>query len=514
MKVLKKCRDIVIASVLSLLCLLIYSEKWLLSAWDSSIEFSTVVYQLFSPLKGTGKDVMQSYIKSCVYPTLAIVVISMVLYAVLHAIVKKIVLSWKIEIGVKEIRICTESRQIKLFKTLVLMIVLCMMGIVIWKQAVAMGAVDYMKQITQRSVIYEEEYVDPEETAITFPGPKRNLILIYLESMETTYASVEVGGGKPINYIPELTELAFDNVSFSDDEDLGGASACEGIGWTMAALLASSAGVPYKLDIQINTAERYEKFFPGITTLGDILLTNGYHNYFMCGSDVSFAGRGDFYLQHGKYTLIDLNTARNEGFIENYYNNGFWGMEDEKLFKLAEKYLSDISDRYEPFNFTLLTVDTHHIDGYVCKYCDDQYDEQYANVIACSSRQVYEFVKWIQNQEWYENTSIVIVGDHLSMQPDFWNDVGGYDRKIYNCFINMPDDLVPVETKNRTFTTVDLFPSILAAMGAEIEGERLGLGVNLFSEERTIPEKIGIDKFNDELGYYSLYYFQHFIAGM
>ena len=78
----------------------------------------------------------------------------------------------------------------------------------------------------------------------------------------------------------------------------------------------------------------------------------------------------------------------------------------------------------------------------------------------------------------------------------------------------MPDDLVPVETKNRTFTTVDLFPSILAAMGAEIEGERLGLGVNLFSEERTIPEKIGIDKFNDELGYYSLYYFQHFIAGM
>ncbi|MEH2957654.1 hypothetical protein [Candidatus Merdisoma sp. JLR.KK006] len=47
-----------------------------------------------------------------------------------------------------------------------------------------------------------------------------------------------------------------------------------------------------------------------------------------------------------------------------------------------------------------------------------------------------------------------------------------------------------------------------------MEGQRLGLGVNLFSNKRTIPEEMGIDEFNIELGYYSNYYFQHFIADM
>lgn len=41
----------------------------------------------------------------------------------------------------------------------------------------------------------------------------------------------------------------------------------------------------------------------------------------------------------------------------------------------------------------MLTVDTHFTDGYVCELCQNQYDEQYSNVIACSSRQVSEF--WI-----------------------------------------------------------------------------------------------------------------------
>ena len=50
-------------------------------------------------------------------------------------------------------------------------------------------------------------------------------------------------------------------------------------------------------------------------------------------------------------------------------------------------------------------------------------------------------------------------------------------------------------------------------MDAKIEGGRLGLGVDLFSDEETLPEKMGIDRFSDELGLYSNYYFEHFIIG-
>jgi phosphoglycerol transferase len=45
-------------------------------------------------------------------------------------------------------------------------------------------------------------------------GEKKNLVYIYLESMETTYASTDVGGFQDVNFIPNLTNLAFQNISF------------------------------------------------------------------------------------------------------------------------------------------------------------------------------------------------------------------------------------------------------------------------------------------------------------
>ena len=36
-----------------------------------------------------------------------------------------------------------------------------------------------------------------------------------------------------------------------------------------------------------------------------------------------------------------------------------------------------------------------------------------------------------------------------------------------------------------------MFPTILASIGVKIEGERLGLGTNLFSGKQTLIEKLG-----------------------
>lgn len=66
----------------------------------------------------------------------------------------------------------------------------------------------------------------------------------------------------------------------------------------------------------------------------------------------------------------------------------------------------------QPFCMELVTIDTHTPDGYICDECKHEYDSQYANVISCQSRQVEAFVRWCQKQEWYENTTIVITGDH------------------------------------------------------------------------------------------------------
>jgi phosphoglycerol transferase len=86
----------------------------------------------------------------------------------------------------------------------------------------------------------------------------------------------------------------------------------------------------------------------------------------------------------------------------------------------------------------------------------------------------------------------------------------GYVRRIYNCFMNSA--ATPVQSKNREMTTVDLFPTTLAALGCTIEGDRLGLGVNLFSKLPTLAERIGYDSFCKEVEKDSEFYANHFFT--
>ena len=58
------------------------------------------------------------------------------------------------------------------------------------------------------------------------------------------------------------------------------------------------------------------------------------------------------------------------------------------------------------------------------------------------------FVRWCQKQEWYENTTIVITGDHKSMSEKFFKHLDKtYLRTPYNCFINSA--IEPLQPKNR-----------------------------------------------------------------
>ena len=122
---------------------------------------------------------------------------------------------------------------------------------------------------------------------------------------------------------------------------------------------------------------------------------------------------------------------------------------------------------------------------------------------------INDFVEWIKKQKFYDNTTIIIVGDHLTMQDGFYGTEYDFsNRTIYNVFINSVNDN-SFNNKNRIFTVMDLFPTTLASIGADIEGDRLGLGTNLFSDKKTIPEIIGLDKFNSELSKGSHYYYNY-----
>lgn len=373
------------------------------------------------------------------------------------------------------------------------------------------GVPAYAYALMQSTKLYEEYYVNPKTAKLTFPDKKRNLIYIFMESMENTIASKNNGGQSEKSIIPELEELALDNTSFSNKfSGLGGAMSANGTAFTVGGMAAQSAGVPLKENIfgqDHNSMGMLNNFLPGAYTLGDILKQQGYNQTFIMGSESSFGGRDKLLTQHGSYDIQDYNYAKQHGQIAEDYKV-WWGYEDKKLFQFAREEASRLASSDKPFNLQLLTADTHFTDGYLDETCAKTFANQYDNVHACSSKQVAEFVKWVQSQPFYENTTIVMSGDHLGMQTSYYDEKisePNYQRTIYNAFINPAT--AAEKTHNRLMTTFDMYPSTLAALGVRIDGERLGLGTNLFANKQTLVEQLGgIDQLNSELSKRSNYY--------
>lgn len=461
---------------------------WVLDTWGM-LSIDEIIFHLKVPLEGTNMELVEDGVNTCA-PIALLCVLLMLVFV----------------IGMKR-------KKIKSMLCITLVAVLCLSGGVQSVNAVytELEVADYIERQGEESTFIQDEYVDPRTVQITFPEQKRNLIYIFLESMETTYSSIEEGGAFEENYIPELTEIAKQNVSFSNTDKLGGALASSGATWTMGAMFAHTSGLPLKLseDVDVNvTLGENSSFSSTAYNLEDVLGDNGYNQCLMIGSNATFGGRRAYFKSHGECEIWDYYTAIGEGKIpEGYYV--WWGYEDYILFECAKEKLTQMSEEGEPFNLTLLTVDTHFEDGYVCKYCQNEFgDNQYANVMACSSRQIASFIEWVQQQPFYENTTIVLVGDHLTMDSDFCANLDDYERTIYNAFINLPEglDVSYEQTHYRDFTTMDMFPTTIAALGATIEGDRLGLGTNLFSDVQTLAERYGIVTLNQEMKNRSTFY--------
>lgn len=474
------------------LLLLTTSLIWVQNNYGN-IGIDEIIFHLNVPLEGTSQEFINSYLLTALLPALLLFAAEL---AITH---------------IKRFSLSVSA------KTRTVLLLLWIGGLFLSTER-SFGVVSWVRNQMTQSKLIEQEYIDPQSVKLTFPEQKRNLICIYVESAETSAQDKANGGLFDVNYIPEMTQLAADNISFSQSELLEGAAVAPACGWTIAGLVAQTSGLPLKLFAYDgshggadNIMSKSATFMPGATTLGDILAAEGYHNFFLAGSNFKFGGRKTYFQQHGNYDIWDYKSAKRDNKIPKDYKV-WWGFEDEKLYEFAKEKLQMLASGEQPFNFSMLTVDTHHQDGYVCRLCPQTYDIQYANVWACASAQLNDFVNWIKQQDFYENTTIVITGDHCSMDSDFYGDVasgkhvGSTERKVYNAILNSP--VVPVQEKNRKFTTLDMFPTVLGSIGVEIEGDRLGLGTDLFSDRQTLSEEYGYETLFDELNKKSNFYDQ------
>ena len=476
LKILYWVGEILTVFIAGLSVLLALSVRWMFATW-TNLSMDELVYHLTAPLDGTNTDMIWDYVRVCAVPTILVI-----FFLIL------ILIAWR------------KKEKVHLFRGIINLVALVGIIVMLGYTWTELGVGDYLKDQNTESKFIEDEYVDPTDVEVVFPEQKRNLIYIFLEARETTYSGVDDGGAFDENVIPELTEIAQTNEDFSGaDPKLNGGYSLAGTTWTMGAMFAQTSGLPLNISISANDMDTQDSFFPGVTTLGDILSDAGYTQTLLIGSEAQFGGRKLYFQEHGNYEMEDYSYAIENGLIPSDYKV-WWGYEDQKLFEFAKEKLLQLSQGDEPFNLTMLTVDTHFEDGYVCEQCPTEYDTQYSNVMACSSRQVGEFLKWIQQQDFYENTTIVISGDHPTMDSDYCAEIdqeGNYDRRVFTAYINAA--AYAQDQQERTYSTFDNFPTTLAALGVQIDGDRLGLGTNLFSGTKTLLEEFGNSKVNAEL---------------
>lgn len=320
------------------------------------------------------------------------------------------------------------------------------------------------------TTFYEDNFTEPNPQSVLLE-PQKNLVILSVESLEKTFEDEEFFGK---SLLPHLQELEKEGVQFSDYMN----------GWrttyTAASVMALFAGVPADMIgmYMINVFAEDFDLLKGYYSLGNILSDNGYQTYAVQGSSKNFSGLGHFFETHGIQKIVD-----NKAIKENYAvarPEGDWGYDDEDVLNVVKQIISGRNSD-KPYFMIIQTIDSH--DNYKPKIKQHGiFKNPYHNVIYNTQLQIYNFVQWLKTQPDYEDTVVLIVGDHLRMGSNFSMPE---KRRIYNLFLNAPTP----ENTQRIFSQIDMFPSILEAIGAKIPHHHLGLGVSVFSNSPTLLEQ-------------------------
>lgn len=219
-----------------ILLLISLSLNWV-GANFGGVTFNEILFHMNTPLRGTGEDYVHTYITKAVLPAVGIIVEVLVLLFIIRSLLQLFPKAWD-----KVKAVLAKVQKYRVWAALAV--------IIVWLGAASVraqnwfGFLDFLQNVMQRTKFFEEEYVDPKNVNLAFPEKKRNLIYILVESAESSSMDKASGGLMNVNYIPELTEIAEENVSFSQSDLLEGAAMPQLCGYTIAGMLAETAGVP------------------------------------------------------------------------------------------------------------------------------------------------------------------------------------------------------------------------------------------------------------------------------
>lgn len=288
-------------------------------------------------------------------------------------------------------------------------------------------------------------------------APGKNLVLIYLESLERIYWDPRVFPG----LTPNLDRLRLQGLDFSGFQTFSGAT------YTMAGIFASQCGVPLftsafaGIDELAGNTTGAATFQPKIACLGDVLHRAGYTQIYMGGAPIQFSNKGLFFRLHGYDQALGL--LQLEAGHQGKLPESGWGLYDSALFKLALQRYEQLEASRKPFNLSMLTLDTHPPNGRPSPGCPryPRSPNSMLQAVHCTDYLLGKFIDALSKQPAWKNTVVLIMSDHLMMrnvaEPLFPAD---YHRQPALLVLNAGRGVRPA-----TMYHMDIAPTLLDLLG-------------------------------------------------
>ncbi len=301
-----------------------------------------------------------------------------------------------------------------------------------------------------------------------------NVLVIILES----FGNYLVGslGGDPLT-TPRLNGYSDQGILFSSFYASGNR--------TDKALPAILSGYPAQPATSVIKEPKKAQSLPG---LASALRKAGYRTSFWYGGDINFANFNSYLISAGFQDIITM-----EDFDPSTFNSK-WGVHDHILLETLRDSMMTVPE--EPFFKVVLTLSSHEPFEVPLETVFEGRDDltRFRNSVHYTDRSVGEFLDFARTTGWWDNTLVILLGDHCRRKSVSDLVYSGDIYRVPMLWLGGALDTAGMKVSS-TGSQVDLAPTLLRQLDLEYD---YPFGKDLLSEH---PGSFAFYSFNEGFGF-------------
>ncbi len=333
-------------------------------------------------------------------------------------------------------------------------------------------------ELTDIADYMQENTTNNEKTDLYGIAKDKNVIFISLESLQTFVINNTVNGEEVTPFLNDLIGESYYFENFYHQTAQGKTSDSEFI--VENSLYPSPRGAVYFTHAQND-----------YHSLPEIIGNEGYYSTVFHPNNKSFWNRDVMYENTGYDHFFDVDAYEvTEG------NSVGWGLKDKDFFSQSMKYLETMQ---KPFYAKFITLTNHYPfelaeeDATIEKYDSNSKTlNSYFQTARYMDESIEEFFTYLKESGLYEDSIIVLMGDHYGISDFHKKAMSMYLDQEYTDYLHVQLQRVPFyihipgqegEVISKIAGQVDVKPTLLHLLGID-DSNDLSFGTNLFADER------------------------------